>query len=269
MVIKCHTCDAEFGIKFDGMTCSYCGHIFCKGHLIENEMLAIDKLSHNNLELKDGICFKCLFNQWGVDEQPTGIFERWVRRPIINKWHYLFNKPNKTELVKVEESSLKEINSRRAWAIFKHQKEITLEKVIQDAREYAKLVAICKGRKNEKDVTLKDVYKFIEWIKNHPNLPNWAHGISWHWIESAPAGIEYIMDAWHVFSAAVATTPPVAIYHVSDRVFEQISGRGAASHIYEKSKDKLGLNFNLKMAVVSYMAGRFILQIYDTETTVD
>lgn len=265
MSTKCHTCSAKFGNKFDCLTCSFCGHLYCDGHLIEEEMFVLNNDSREYSG--QGICFDCLFKQWAVDERPKGIVDRWIKRPMQSAWSYLSNKPNATELVKVSDTSLSKINNKRAFAVFKHQHEIVFEDVIRDAKEYAKLVAVSRGRKNEKDLSFNDLYKFIEWIKNHPVLPEWAHAISWHQIESTPIGLAYVMDAWHIFSAAVATTPVGAIYHAGDRVLEQKTGKGFFSHVYQNAKDKSGLNFNLKMAVLSYIVGCFILQIYETENT--
>jgi hypothetical protein len=56
--------------------------------------------------------------------------------------------------------------------------------------------------------------------------------------------------------------PISAAYHVGDRVVEQATGRSIFNNFYDKTKDKLGLNINPKMAIISYLSGLFILQLF-------
>jgi hypothetical protein len=153
-------------------------------------------------------------------------------------------------------------------AIFRHQKDVGYDFIIQELTTFARLYSISQGRKNEKDFCLRDVYRLVDWLRSHPTLPGWAHGVSWNTIESTPEGIPYFMDIWHVVGAAVALTNPAtglpwAAYHLGDRVIDQGTGSGIFMSLYNQLRDKLGLNINPQKALVSYLAGLFILQLFN------
>ena len=261
MSSNCNACNASFGLKFDNLTCSFCGRLFCAGHLISNEDFVLNNASADFSG--SGICFDCLFKQWNIDEKANGFMDRWIKRPFNKLISYVSNQPKPTEQIKISHTSLVKINRNIAWSIFMHQQEITLEDVFQNARSYAKLVSVNRGRNNERDVSLNDLYKFIDWIKSHPNLPDWIHDITWHKLESVQGGAGYVMDIWHVFFAAVASNPVTAIYHVGDRIVEQQTGKGLFTHVYQKTKNGMGLNINIRMAIIYYLAGCFIFKFYD------
>ena len=271
---SCATCGAAFGTKFSKFVCSGCGNEYCSAHLLESKHLQIDPAVQSQLSKGDGLCYECIFILWGKTDSdlqsPTGIAGRW-RKGFLTLWEKtrstLSKRPKKTDLVKINKNSFEGMNSNLAFAVFRHQKNIGYDFIIQDLTTFARLYSVSVGRKNEKDFCLKDVYRLIDWLRSHPTLPDWAHGVSWDTIESSPDGMSYVMDIWHVVGAAIslsnpATGLPWAAYHVSDRVVDQAAGGGIFLTMYDKLKDKLGLNINPKKALVSYLAGRFILQLF-------
>lgn len=274
----CVTCEAEFGIKFSKLICSKCRQEFCSAHLIEAKHLEISPSLQSSIQQGDGLCYQCIFLVWGkTDEQitsPNGIIGR-VTSALIALWEKtksaFSNEPQKTDLVKILTNSFDDINANRSLAIFRHQKNIEYDFIIQDLTAFSRLFAVSQGRKNEKDFCLNDVYRLIDWVRSHPILPNWAHGISWNTIESSPDGLAYIMDVWHVVGAAMTLANPAtglawAAYHLGDRAVDQGTGRGIFSNVYDKLKSKLGLNINPSKALVAYLAGLFIIQLLNEST---
>ena len=270
----CTICNARFGIKFNKFVCSLCEKEYCSAHLIKSKYLELAPSVRDQFSLNDGLCHQCIFTLWGKAntdlDSPKGVSGRlatvlkllWVKTKSR-----LSNKPLKTDLVKISEDSFEDMNSNRAWIILKHQEDVGYDFILEDLTTFARLYAVSQGRKCEKDFSLKDVYQLVDWLKRHPKLPNWLHRMKWKTIESGPDGISYIQDIWHLVSAAVALTNPAtglpwAAYHLGDRVVEQQTGSGTFKTLYNKLKDKFELNLNPKKALVSYLAGLFILQLY-------
>lgn len=267
---SCAICDAEFGIKFRKMVCGNCRLTYCKGHIIEERFITIHNLTDTPKDIKDGICYNCLFNIWGKNEnKPKGVTGR-----VRGLFSYVLDKTNrtlkrevqKTKLVLINNSAFEQINSNRAWSIFRNQKDVPYDFIIQDMAAFARVVSVSKGRENEKDITFTDLYKLMEWLKTHPFIPGWAKNVSWSDIESSHLAIDYVLDVWHIVSAAVAISNPAsglpwAIYHISDRAVDH-EGKGLVASVYDKVKNRFNINANPKKAMVAYIAGSFILRLY-------
>ena len=272
--MKCSTCSAEFGIKFDKLVCSCCENVFCTGHFVKAKYLKIDKSIQSELPLADGLCYQCIFQVLGkadsVSASSKGVIGR-ITNILDSLWKKtkstFSNALQKTDLIKISADSFEDINSSRSWSIFRHQQDVGYDFIIKDMTAFARLISINQGRKNEKDFSLNDIYRLIDWLKSHPNLPNWTHHLTWNSIESTPDGLAYFMDVWHVIGAVVclsnpATGYPLAAYHLGDRLVDQGTGKGIFELMYSKIKWELGLNINTHKALVSYLAGLFILQLF-------
>lgn len=267
---ECSTCNAKFGAKFTEYVCSVCNAKYCSAHLIEAKDIALDSSIQTEISLKDGLCHHCIFKLWGKADAdlsaPKGILGR-LSSSAKSLWDKLksafIDTQNKTGLVKISEGAFEKMNSNIALAVFRHQKDIELDSIVKELTTFARLYSVSHGRKNEKDFSLKDIYRLVEWLKTHPTLPGWSHDVTWNLIESGPSGISYLTDIWHVVGTAVSLSNPIsAAYHVSDRVVDQFSGRSIFENFYDKAKNTLGLNVNPKMAIVSYLSGLFILQLF-------
>lgn len=266
----CSTCNAQFGVKFTEYICSVCNNKYCSAHLIEAKDIVLDSSIQPAISLKDGLCHHCIFKLWGKADAdlspPKGMVGR-LSSSAKSLWNKsksaLMDTQNKTDLVKISDGAFEKMNSNISLAIFRHQKNIDLNFIVKELTNFARLYSVSHGRKNEKDFSLKDVYRLVDWLKTHPKLPGWSHDITWNLIESGPSGISYLTDIWHVVGTAVSLSNPVsAAYHVGDRVVEQATGRSIFDNLYVKTKDTLGLNVNPKMAIVSYLSGLFILQLF-------
>jgi hypothetical protein len=270
----CTTCNAQFGAKFTQYVCSICDRNFCSAHLIEAKDIVLDSSIQAEIVLKDGLCHHCIFKLWGKADDdlcaPKGIWGRLCvsMKVLWGKSKSLFSAAaEKTALVKISEGAFEKMNSNIALAVFRHQKDIGLDFIVRELTNFARLYSVSHGRKNEKDFSLKDVYRLVDWLKTHPTLPGWSHDITWDLLESGPSGISYLTDIWHVVGTAVSLSNPIsAAYHVGDRVIEQTTGRGIFENLYINTKDKLGLNVNPKMAIVSYLSGLFILQLFKEQS---
>jgi hypothetical protein len=127
---------------------------------------------------------------------------------------------------------------------------------------FARVYAVAQGRSTERSIALSDVYHLVDWARSHPRIPSWAHQVQWSAIESSPSYMAFASDVWHVAQAAMALGSPATLaYHVADRLVDQVGGKGLAAGAYDLFKDKLGLNINVKDALLSYFAGLVILQL--------
>lgn len=271
---ECATCNAKFGVKFTEYICSVCNSKFCSAHFIEAKDLELDSSIQSSITLNEGLCHHCIFKIWGKSDEdlraPKGIWGRLSTsaKSLWDKSSSIFSDaPKKTELVKISGAAFEKANSNISLAILRHQKDIDLSFIVKELTNFARLYSVSHGRISEKDFSLKDVYRLVDWLKTHPTLPSWSHDLTWEIIESGPSGISYLTDIWHVVGTAVSLSNPIsAAYHVGDRVVEQTTGRGIFENFYAKSKDTLGLNVNPKMAIVSYLSGLFILQLYKEQS---
>lgn len=220
-----------------------------------------------------GLCLDCILQVWGkTDEdlkEPKGILGRakknlGVARDSLST--IVLRNPNRNQLVKLYDSTFESLNYSRALAVFRHQADLSKDFIIKDLTAFARVYAVSQGRSTEKSFNLKDIYQLVDWMRSHPKIPEWAQGVTWGVIESSPAYFSHISDIWHVAQTAIALSNPATAtaslaYHVSDRVFDQTIGKGLFSASYGSVKDKLGLNVNVKTALLSYFGGQFVLQL--------
>lgn len=272
-MISCNICAAQFGPKFTLLVCSKCQLSFCTGHLILSQYAVFHSSITAQLREGHGLCVSCVLSIWGkTDEDLTpakGILGR-SKKGMTAAWDkttsLLSREPLRVNLVKISEDSFSEFNTARAFAIFRNQAEVTQEFIVAELTEYARLFAVSQGRLTEKGFSLTDIYYLVDWLRTHPNLPNWSHGISWSLIESSPTYLSYVSDVWHVAQSAIALSNPATAsatlaYHLGDRALDQKTGKGLFATGYETVKDKLGLNINPKKAILCYLAGLFVLQL--------
>lgn len=264
----CKTCAAEFGAKFKRLLCSKCQGVFCAGHLLPSKSVAFHSKVVGKFASGQGVCLSCLLDIWGkTDEEvrdPRGILGRAAQR-TKRLWGFVrgfsSRTPNRAEMVRFSDGAFEALNSSRALAVFRHQKDVSQAAIIQDLTVFARVYAVSQGRATEKSFSLADVYHLVDWMRSHPKIPGWAHGVNWSTIESSPAYFSYLSDIWHVTQTAISLSNPVSAgYHVLDRVLDQTTGKGVFSTGYYAVKDKLGLNVNLKAALLSYLCGQFIIQ---------
>lgn len=275
---SCYSCNAKFGKKFDALRCSLCGQKFCRGHLIKTDQIVYHKTIIPTLQPeRDGVCIGCLLQTWQKNDEsmqaPTGMFSRVIKQ-VKDSTNTLANftgmQVDPLEKIKLVTNAGAQIVSEKTWMVFLHQQNWTKEAILQNLIEIARIQAISTGRRNERDFCLSDVYKVVEWMKSHPVLPNFAHNISWDFIERTPQGLAIVTDAWHLTFTALAFTNPVTgtieaakiTYHMGDRVVDQATGKSLMDHAYDGILSKIGLNFNPIKAITVYIAGNMILQLY-------
>lgn len=269
----CTTCSAEFGPKFGRLVCAKCQKPFCAGHLVPSENASFHSKLMSTLHNGHGLCLECILQIWGKTDEdlkpPKGIVGR-TKNNLNSAWSSLGSvvsrTPNRKQLVKIYDSTFESLNSSRAFAVFRHQKEITQDFIIKDLTTFARLYAVSQGRTTEKNFNLTDIYHLIDWLRSHPRIPNWAHGVTWSRLESSPAYFSQLSDVWHVAQTAILLSNPASattylVYHVGDRAMDQQIGKGLLSVGYDVAKDKLGLNINPKKALLCYLAGLFIIQL--------
>lgn len=220
-----------------------------------------------------GLCVSCILSIWKKTDSdlapPQGIVGR-SKKGLTTAWEKttsLFSRePLNTDLVRLSEDTFATLNAARAFAIFRHQRDVTQEFIISELTEFARLYAVSQGRSTEKGFSLSDIYHLVDWLKTHPNLPDWSHGITWGLIEGSPSYLSYVWDVWHVAQSAIAMSNPATAsatlaYHLGDRALDQKTGKGIFETGYETVKDQFGLNINPKKAILYYLAGLFVLQL--------
>lgn len=268
---KCAACDAKFGPKFDQLACSKCQGSFCAAHLIPSQYISVHSLLTSQFGPGHGLCLDCILAIWGKEDadlkEPKGILGR-AKENIKVAGEVLASawRPGRSGLMKFSEKGFEALNEARAFAVFRHQKDIDQEFLIKDLTKFARVYAVANGRNSERNFNLKDIYHLVDWLRTHPRLPKWAQTVTWDLIESSPNCLSHLSDVWHVAQAAIAVATPGAAlvgagYHVADRAVDQYAGKGLAAFVYEKVKDSLGLNVNLKAALIYYFAGLFIIQL--------
>lgn len=266
---QCKTCTAEFGVKFNRYVCARCQNGFCAGHLILSEYLTIRSDLMSTLKSGHGLCLECILEIWGKTdsdlEAPQGILGR-LKKTCIVSWDsttsIISNKPSKTDLIKLSDDAFESLNTARSLSILRHQKDDTEIDIIKDLRLFARIYSVSQGRTAEKNFALTDIYHIVDWMRSHPNIPNWAHGITWSTIESSPSYLDHISDVWHIVQVAITYSNPISVaYHATDRAINQATGKTLFSASYASVKDKLGLNINIKLALTSYFGGQLIIEL--------
>jgi hypothetical protein len=220
-----------------------------------------------------GLCLDCILQVWGKTNEdlaePTGIVGR-TKNNLGAAWTslttFIARTPDRTSLVKLHDSTFVSLNSSRALAIFRNQTNISQDFIIKDLTVFARVYAVSQGRSTEKNFNLTDIYHLVDWMRSHPIIPDWAHGVTWATIESSPAYLSHLSDIWHIAQTAIALSNPATAavevaYHLSDRALDQTTGKGIFSAGYEVAKDTLGLNVNFKAALLSYFGGQVVLQL--------
>lgn len=271
----CSACHAQFGPKFREYICSRCQSGFCAGHLIAIEHAKLHSKLMPALSGGQGLCLQCILDVWNKTDsdlaasRPQGIAGR-TRKNLSGAWSaiagWLSSEPKRTSLIRLDDAAFESINSARALAVLRHQKDVTREDVIADLTQFARVYAVSQGRDTERSFALEDVYRLVDWMRSHPKFPSWAHGVTWSIIESSPSYMAHVMDIWHVAKTAIAFSNPVTaaatvVYQVGDRAVDQVKGKGIALTAYDAVKDKVGLNVNMKMAVFSFLGGLFVMQL--------
>lgn len=269
----CSTCSAKFGAKFKKYTCARCQKPFCAGHLVLSDNASFHSEIMSTFSGGHGLCLDCILEVWGKTNEdlqhPKGILGR-TKAQISSGWKsltsFISRSPNRTELIKLNDNTFEKLNAARSLAVLRHQADISQDQIIADLTLFARVYAVSQGRSTEKSFALTDIYHLVEWLRDHPSIPTWAHGVTWSLIESSPAYLDYLSDIWHLAQTAVALSNPAGAavsvaYHVGDRTLDQTTGKSLFSTGYGTLKDKLGLNVNVKAALISYFGGQFVMQL--------
>jgi hypothetical protein len=270
----CTACGASFGVKFAQYTCVVCGGEFCAGDLFPSHHTRM----HSDLRApyageRRGTCIECVLSVWGKSEEklirPRGLGGR-MRRQATNGWEWVRAKlpgqRRREDLLAVDEQAFSDLNWEKSLSVARHQKDMSQEEIASSLVLFARVYAVSQGRESERSISLQDIYALVAWVRTHPRIPQFVHGIQWSTIESTPAYLNYISDAWHIANAAIALSNPVigaakVLYHVADRAVDQVADKGLFGGFYDLVKDRLGLNVNPKSALLSYLAGLMILQL--------
>jgi ABC-type enterochelin transport system ATPase subunit len=133
-----------------------------------------------------GLCLDCILEVWGITnenlQQPKGILGR-TKAIISNSWKSLASlissSSSRTDLIKLSDTSFEELNNARSLAVLRHQADISQDELIVDLTQFARVYAVSQGRTSEKNFALTDVYHLVDWMRTHPILPTWAHGVTW------------------------------------------------------------------------------------------
>lgn len=266
----CSACGATFGIKFEQYACCMCGSSFCSGDFLLSEWITVHHSLSAQFKSGHGVCLGCVLEVWERTDAhlspPRGVLGRLLKRSR-EAWKglrgvVLGRGMNQRPIEITNEDSFEKLNTAKALAVLRHQKDLTLEKLAKDLVLFARIYAISQKRENERSVALTDIYHLVDWIRAHPVIPDWAHGVQWSSIESTPGYLDYVSDVWHIAQAAISWSNPATVaYHVADRALDQVAGRGLGGTAYQMVKDRLGLNINVKAALLSYLAGLVILQL--------
>ncbi|CAN7398598.1 hypothetical protein LJR143_002271 [Pseudoxanthomonas sp. LjRoot143] len=299
--MKCTTCDASFGKKpalaFVGTVnryyCESCHHHFCSGHLILSKDLDIHsdararfptlvgqpRLKGKPDERKEcegtGLCLPCILRIWNKHSsqavEETGILDRaaGIAKLTVDRGRSLLTRaPAAVDLVKIRHPDVFiTLNEKRARTLLLHQKDITADGTfqdfwLQDLRTFARVYAVSQKRDGETSISLTDVYRLMDWLRDHENIPKWIQSLDWDVIESSPGALSYVSDVWSVTQVVLNwSNPAVLTYQVGNMASGQMTGQSLLSLLYDKVKVKLDLNLNLKAPVVSYASGLFILQL--------
>lgn len=271
---SCTTCAAQFGVKFSRYQCLQCQKGHCVGHIIPSDQMKISPAVMQSVSGGGhGFCFDCILAIWGKDDEkiaaPVGILGR-AKSSATRLWSQaketIARQPGKLEALVVTDTCFEELNSARALAIFRNQTELEPERMEEDLKKFARIYAVSQGRTTERSISLLDVYQVMDWLRAHPLIPGFAHGLQWSTLESSPHHLALLTDAWRVAQSAIILSSPVPAaaalaYNVADRALDQMTGKSLASFGYASLKDKLGLNVNVKQALIYYFAGQFILQL--------
>ena len=264
---SCCICEAEFGIKFKQKVCSQCKRTFCEGHIISNDLLSVTE-SYKYVCGLDGICYQCLLYIYEKTDKHVapakGPFGR-TKDMLLRFKKYIFNKdPRKN--VTIAKDAFQDIISKKSYVIFIHNRSISTDFIIKDLGILARVYAINMGRSGEKAISLKDIYRVVDWIRYHPKLPKFVQGITWQTLENVSVAADYMQDIWHITGGVIALANPAvgfpwAAYHLGDRAIDQVEGKG----LFGWTADKIGVNINIKIAISYWIIGNSLLKLYEKD----
>lgn len=269
----CASCSAQFGYKFSDYKCMHCQERFCSSHLVPTEFLKIDgRLSAAFAGGGAGMCTQCILVVWEKSdahlEAPKTLSDR-ARVGFDTAWRAVWSTigraPSGTELLQLDQHAFEHLNTSLAFGILRRHSDVEQSTLVAELTVFARLYAVSQGRSGERSICLKDVYALVDWLRTHPQMPDWAQEIRWSMLESSPGYLSYFTDVFRMAQIALAATPAGAAakagYVVADEVVTRSTGKGLLSNFYSYSKDSLGINVNLRSALISYFAGEFIMQL--------
>lgn len=273
---NCHSCSAEFGIKFESHLCLSCQKVYCKAHLLPIQNLKIHQTLMQSWSGGDGLCFSCIFRIWECDEQalaqPRGMFGRMKQLAsgaIDSAARFTGLQGDPKELLSIDSTTFPDFSRARAFAVLRHQRSLTNDEIMGDLAEWAKLYAITQGRSTERELCLNDLFHLVDWLRTNPPFPKFLLGLNWSTLERSPQYMALASDVFHITRGTLAImsggTVEVA-YRVTDRAIEHLTGKSSTEFAYDKIKHRLGMNVNLRSFILYWFVGQIILQLLSKRT---
>jgi hypothetical protein len=271
-VVRCAACQVETDriiLTLPALTCSVCGRTFCGAHaFLHGEF---EQHGSSSPAVKDScLCVACLATIWEEPDGPPRSIGGVLKRAWLATRRLFTGDPKKK--LTLRPGVLEAWLGRKTTTVLKHDRDVTLAYVMDDLAEFARVYAREQGRGGLTDLNLKDLYRLIDWVREHPAIPSFVHEVRWSSVETTSAGMGLVLDAFRVLLAVKSSGSLLVAFSANSAVetayltgtlaSQEVTGKSLAGHLYDSVFAKAGLNLNPKRAFVHWLAGRLVVELY-------